>query len=348
MTQQNKMEFTAALCKQFDEMRQAGKNENIQKNVYIKMMCWLYYKFERIMPFLGRDILPKVLYEGNNITNHELTFLRILSSMGVDILLVETKSDDSYRRLDPDSNWSQKIRENGTRPFPQDYSLKNLRKEAARQAASNSPRPALQRQPQPWMASASQSVQLSSATVPPLKQTAQRQPIQTQQLVAHPQQRFPVSSQKGLDVGSRFPAPGISACTNAWMKEAALSQVLVPPVARGDDRSYFYNAFIRMNGVNDKLTYVNELYQMYQNLAANQRKVLVIDGAVPIPDPEELQKIRRRNYKSADELIIDLAGNLPACASVELQRSIQRSFVRTMKEAAEAETAATAAMTAVR
>ena len=36
-------------------------------------------------------------------------------------------------------------------------------------------------------------------------------------------------------------------------------------------------------------------------------------------------------------MIIDLAGNLPACASVELQRSIQRSFVRTMKEAARTE-----------
>ena len=39
MSDGNKNEFTAAMCRQFEEMRKAGKNENILKNVYIKMMC---------------------------------------------------------------------------------------------------------------------------------------------------------------------------------------------------------------------------------------------------------------------------------------------------------------------
>ncbi len=337
MSQQNRNEFTAALCKRFDEMRQAGKNENIQKNVYIKMMCWLYYKFERLMPFIGQDILPKVLYEGNSITNHELTFLRILSSMGVDILLLETKSDDSYRRIDPESKWSQKISENGSGSFPQDYSLKNLRKEKARLAAA-APKTTAQAQTHPRVASSVQPSQSAATTMHHIQtHPVIRQQMQTQSPVGYTQQRPAMPSRQGLDAESRFPAPGMSACTNAWMKEAELNQILLPPVVRGDDRSYFYNVFIRMNGVSDKLTYTNELYQMYQNLITNQRKVLIIDGAVPIPEPEELQKIRRRSYKSVDELIIDLAGNLPACASVELQRSIQRAFVRTMKEAAKTE-----------
>ena len=29
-------------------MEKKGKNENMQKNAYIKYMCWLYYKFERV------------------------------------------------------------------------------------------------------------------------------------------------------------------------------------------------------------------------------------------------------------------------------------------------------------
>ena len=136
MNANNKAEFSAAMSRQFAEMKAAGKNESIQKNVYIKMMCWLYYKFERLMPFLGEDMPPKVLYEGNSITNHELIFLRILSSMGTDILLLETKSDDAYLRLDPESKWSQRIEDDGTKPFPQDFSLKELRKTKARQAAA--------------------------------------------------------------------------------------------------------------------------------------------------------------------------------------------------------------------
>ena len=95
MSADKKAEFAAAMSGHFGEMKAAGKNENIQKNVYIKMMCWLYYKFERLMPFLGSDRPPKILYEGSRITNHELIFLRMLSSMGADILLLETKGDDA-------------------------------------------------------------------------------------------------------------------------------------------------------------------------------------------------------------------------------------------------------------
>ena len=34
-------------------MQRAGKTEGMLKNAYIKFMCWLYYKFERIVNLLG-------------------------------------------------------------------------------------------------------------------------------------------------------------------------------------------------------------------------------------------------------------------------------------------------------
>ena len=80
MTPACRAEFSDSICRQFAEMKAAGKNENILKNVYIKMMCWLYYRFERLMPFLGGDQIPKILYEGNSITRHELIFLRMMSA----------------------------------------------------------------------------------------------------------------------------------------------------------------------------------------------------------------------------------------------------------------------------
>ena len=118
-------EFTSALCARLDEMRRTGKNENIQKNVYIKMMCWLYYRFERLSPFLGEDNPPKILYEAAGVTDHEFTFLKMLSSLGADIVLLETR-EDVCARLDPGSQWSQRIREDGSRPFPPDFSLQKL------------------------------------------------------------------------------------------------------------------------------------------------------------------------------------------------------------------------------
>lgn len=44
-------------------MQRAGKTEGMLKNAYIKFMCWLYYKFERIVNLLGENSVPKILYE---------------------------------------------------------------------------------------------------------------------------------------------------------------------------------------------------------------------------------------------------------------------------------------------
>lgn len=53
-----------ALYDTLDSLQKAGKTENMLKNAYIKFMCWLYYKFERIVNQLGADRIPKILYEG--------------------------------------------------------------------------------------------------------------------------------------------------------------------------------------------------------------------------------------------------------------------------------------------
>lgn len=286
-------EFAEALCVQLQELRRQGKSEGIQKNVYIKLMCWLYYKFERIMPFLGQDDAPKILYESNSMTNHELILLRILMAMGTDVVLLETQSDEAYRRLDATSACSQLFSIPGGRPFPADFSLKALRK-----------------------------VHMQAARSAPVK-TAPPNPVSTPGGHAAP----------AIDVEKRLAAPVKAPCTNAWMKKADWQEALTPPVMRGTEAKLFYNAFLRVNGVQDKLTYVNELYQFYQQMQTEGRRVCILDGALPIPSPEEIQKIRRRNYRSAEEMTLDLIGNIPAAASVDLQRMMQLSFARTLKQA---------------
>ena len=55
-----------------DSMRKAGKTENMLKNAYIKFMCWLYYKFERIVNQLGQNHLPKILYAVSVRNNEQM------------------------------------------------------------------------------------------------------------------------------------------------------------------------------------------------------------------------------------------------------------------------------------
>lgn len=42
-----------------DDMRRAGKNDNMLRNAYMKYMCWLYYKFERIVNVLAARRCPR-------------------------------------------------------------------------------------------------------------------------------------------------------------------------------------------------------------------------------------------------------------------------------------------------
>lgn len=302
MSEGVRAEFAEAVCAQLQELRRQGKSEGIQKNVYIKLMCWLYYKFERLTPYLGQDDAPKILYESSSITNHELILLRLLMSMGTDIVLLETLSDEAYKRLDATSVFSQLLSVSGGKPFPADFSLKKFRKEHMH--------PCVQ--------------------TPPISQN--RAPSSRPAVVP--------GSNAGsmIDVEKRLVLPSKAPCTNAWMKKADWQEVRTPPIMRGTDKALFYNAFLRVSGAQDKLTYVNELYQFYQQMQTERRKVCILDGALPIPSPEEIQKIRRRNYRSVEEMTLDLMGNIPAAASVDLQRMMQLSFARTLKQAQRQET----------
>ncbi len=319
MSAQNRTEFAVALCTQFEELRRKGKTDSILKNIYVKMMCWLYYKFERLMPFLGNDDPPRILYESNSITAHELILLRILAMMGADILLLEPQGDAAYKKQDAGSVWSQLLNGQGT-SFPKDFTLKQFRKEMAAMAVQ----PRKQERP----SVAPRSTVPSAAGV--------------QGIVAGRTAVVPQSARKAqtsqLDLESRFPKPSRSACTNAWMKEASYEEILTPVVSRGDDFQLFYHAFIHLKGVPDKLTYMNELFQFYQRFRNTGRNLVIVDDELSLPDPEEAAKIRRHPYRSFEELVIDLAGNLPACANVDLQRLMQQAFVRTMQLAGKAET----------
>lgn len=53
------------------DMVRSGKTESILRNAYTKYMCWLYYKFERIVGSLGAEEPPKILYDGD-ISSYEL------------------------------------------------------------------------------------------------------------------------------------------------------------------------------------------------------------------------------------------------------------------------------------
>ena len=252
-----------------NDMRRMGKNDNILKNAYIKFMCWLYYKFERIVNCLGAEQLPKILYEGE-VSNYELKLLCVLSKAGCDIVLLQYHGDLAYLKLDPKSETSMEWTQEGLTAFPEWFHLKWIQQESQRER--------------------------------------ERERI----------------------YGG---APEFLNATNVWIQGTGLTDIKTGISARGDDPKLFYNCFIRICGVEDKLTYMNELYQFQLELKAGKRNLLVLDGQIPKPSMEEIAGIRRGNYGNFDSMLADLSSGIQYSANLSLQKLMRKAFLDVMFEA---------------
>ena len=123
---------------------------------------------------------------------------------------------------------------------------------------------------------------------------------------------------------------------NAWIEGKGLEDIQKPPAVRGDRKDLFYNCFIKISGVEDKLIYANELYQFYLSMRNESRRIVIVNGSIPNPSMEEIQKIRRGNYINTDQLIGNLQSNIQYPPSKILQALLKRAFAEVMTTGREA------------
>lgn len=251
-----------------ESMRKEGKNDNMLRNAYIKFMCWLYYKFERIVNNLGENKIPKILYEGD-ISNYELKLISILSNAGCDVVLLQYKGDQIYLKSDPESKLSDNLIVRDMGAFPENFNIRSLRDE-----------------------------------------------IQNRQNTER------LYGQK----------PQALNCTNAWIKGNGLADMKMSIRLRGEDPNLFYNCFYRINGVEDKTTYLNELYQFQMELKQSSRHVVILENTIPRPSMDEINAIRRNNYGSIEQMLMDLSDNINYSANIELQRIMKKAFIDILME----------------
>ena len=248
------------------ELEKSGKNNNMLKNVYVKFMCWLYYRFERIVHLLGNDRIPKILYEGDP-SYYELLLFNALCIAGCDVVLLLYQGDGAYLKTDSDSVLSDGLVIPGMERFPESFSLKQIRQEIQEQ-------------------------------------------ISLERLYGERPQHLP--------------------CNNSWLSGKILEDVRKASGQRGKDDRFFYNCFCRINGVEDKLVYLNELYHLKMDLTSAGRHIVIIDHKIPKPTPEEISRISRKKYQKTDQLIFDLSGRFKKISNIELQRLLHTAFVTTM------------------
>lgn len=264
-----RMHVAEAIYQTLDKMKQEGKNENMLKNAYIKFMCWMYYKFERILMQLGKEKLPKILYEGI-VSNYELKMLCILAYAGCDIVLLQYNGDSEYLKLDSKSQFSKLLVDAAeTKPFPQGFSVRNLQKEMA--------------------------------------------------------ERSRIAAIYGKE-------PNKIPCTNIWISGNPWEDILKNPSLRGEDARFFYNCFLKVRGVEDKTTYLNQLLQLYLQLKDAKRQIVIEEKEITPPTMEEIGKIQRSNYDKLEQMFSHLLKNIQYTASFELQQQMKKYFIELILE----------------
>jgi len=245
-------------------LRRQGKNIDILKNNFIRIMCWLYYNFYNIMERLGNDDVPKIIFWGN-VNFSELSTLKILSNAGADIILVQPGGDSKYMTIDPKSEYSIDLGM-GSESFPAGFDLQ-------------------------WL----------------LKQHEE-------------------DKSKRLLYSNKANA---KANTNTWLSGDLFEDL--KNTRRGENTSFFYNIFARINGCDNRNTYVNNLYLLYQDLKKANRSIKVINNKITNPSVDEISKIKRGNYANENQLIMDLKKNinLKSNTFIDVARD---AFVDTMIE----------------
>lgn len=101
-------QLSCAIYHQLIQLQQTGKNQNVLKNVFIKFMCWIRYRFEQLVVQIQPQQIPKILYEGE-MKKHLLYFFQLLATTGCDIILVYFEGDEAYREVDPISEYAKPL-----------------------------------------------------------------------------------------------------------------------------------------------------------------------------------------------------------------------------------------------
>lgn len=319
---------SGSIYKVLDSLAASGKNENMLKNAYIKFMCWLYYKFQQVVGNLGADTVPKILYEAS-VSKYELLLLDVLCECGCDVVLLQYSGDGDYLKQDPNSTVSKALDLAGPTAFPQGYCVKKIREDLRNQSA---PKPSAT---QSGMSSGFTQNFNSALNFTP--RSVAEQPAPTPPPASKPSgmmSNFHSVANSQAKVSSVQPVQtqsSVKSYTNSWIKKQPFEDIKTPVSKRGTESGANYNCFFRINGAEEKNTYINELYKLQEDVKNSKRNLLIIENAVPIPTNDEISAIRRGSYDSAERMIAALSANINFPSDLALQKAMTNAFCETMR-----------------
>lgn len=133
------------------------------------------------------------------------------------------------------------------------------------------------------------------------------------------------------DGGAKSP---LCRCTNAWIAGNGLEDALKKPAGRGNDPNLFYNCFIRISGVWDKMMYQNDLYQFTVSIKNSGRGLVIEEKKIPFPSTEEIASVRRSSSTDPGQMLLELSANISYAGNAGLNSLMRQAFLGIAREAA--------------
>ncbi len=132
--------------------------------------------------------------------------------------------------------------------------------------------------------------------------------------------------------------------TNSWFEFNATDQqielieqierlkgfTLYKQTERGVTHKTYYNMFLKVTGVDNKVEYSSELFNWKDSLEKAGKKVCVINKITPAT-AEEVEKIQPNKYETPTELINDLAQKI-RCPYPQLKNQTVKAFIECMTD----------------
>ena len=120
-------------------------------------------------------------------------------------------------------------------------------------------------------------------------------------------------------------------CVNAWISGDIFTDIKTLPENRGSDKNTICTVYACVNGVESKNTYLNDLYSLYMSIK-NSRKPFIIDEPLASPSNAEINTVLRGNYRTAADLINDMAVKNIVDPDTNMQTIFRRAFIYVMTD----------------
>lgn len=120
------------------------------------------------------------------------------------------------------------------------------------------------------------------------------------------------------------PNSRFSLITNEWMPNGDLNDIKT--TNRGDELDKIYNSFIQCNGAWNRNTYVNDLYQFYNDLKKDNRQICIVEKSISNPTVEESKLFSSSMADNENQAINELASQIKYDFSPDLKSMMINAF----------------------